>query len=116
MCLRVHARRWIERMCRPLHPSRGGTRRANRKGTSPSGGSMSSTRLLLLGGFVACIVTACGDGHPYGHRGDDSSIVFGISQKMEGGKVVETRAGYEFLELANYRGGWQTQVSYDAKS
>ncbi len=78
----------------------------------------STSRLLLLGGAfgVACLVTACGDGHPYGGRGDGSSIVFGISQKIDGGKVVETRAGYEFLELANYKGGWETQVVYDGKS
>lgn len=79
---------------------------------------MSSTRLLLLGGAlgVACAVTACGDGHPYHGYGDDSSIVFGISQKLDGtGKVTETRAGYEFLELAN-KTGWETHVIYDGKS
>jgi hypothetical protein len=72
---------------------------------------MSSIRLLLLAPAIACIVAACGDGYP--QRGyDDNSIVFGISQKKDASGKVETRAGYEFLELAN-KTGWETHVLFD---
>jgi hypothetical protein len=74
-----------------------------------------SFSLLVLAAGVAVSVTACGcddDGYGRGRRGyNGSEIVFGISEAKDPqtGKTV-TKAGHEYLSLAN-RGGSQVTMA-----
>lgn len=68
---------------------------------------MRSTLLRLIGfaGFVAASVIACDDGDYHRRsRANGSSIVFGISESKDANGKTVTKAGHEYLSLAN-RGG-----------
>jgi hypothetical protein len=70
---------------------------------------------LVLG--VATTVTACGcDDSGYGrYRSNGSSIVFGISESTDANGKTVTKAGHEYLSLANRGGSKMTmaEVSHD---
>lgn len=70
---------------------------------------MKRSIFLLIGATAA---SACGDGgYPYGYGWDSSEIVFGIVESTDQATgEATTRAGYEYLGLAN-KGGWATVLS-----
>jgi hypothetical protein len=63
---------------------------------------MRSTTFALLALFVAAC--GCDDGYGGRYRANGSSIVFGISESKDATGKVVTKAGHEYLSLAN-RGG-----------
>lgn len=67
------------------------------------------TIAFLLVATAALGVSASGCGSDDDSWGDESSIVFGISQSTDASGKTTTTAGYEYLSLAK-RGGWSTSV------
>src|SRR5689334_19801654 len=71
---------------------------------------MRSTAFFLPLVLGLGVVAGCDD--DYGHdryRHNESSIVFGLQQQTDASGKTVTKAGYEYLELAN-KGGWSASV------